>query len=157
MNAGEGKSINKASKCKTATRKGPKQGLKSVDFARFFDVLSHSKTVGRGFKSYCPCQKSKSKGLDFFVPIKSRKYITPLIAPAASELYRSTASAPTIIGSNFITALFGWIRRGNSIKSTLKRIYLVWPTTRTLYSLQTKISTLNYALFFILCTIKCFL
>jgi hypothetical protein len=39
----------------------------------------------------------------------------------------------------------------------LKRIYLVWPTTRTLYSLQTKILTLNYALFFILCTIKCFL
>ena len=55
MNAGEGKSINKASKRKTATRKGPKQGLKSVDFARLFDVLSHSKTVGRGFKSYCPC------------------------------------------------------------------------------------------------------
>ena len=55
MNAGEGKSINKASKCKTATRKGPKQGLKSVDFSRLFCVLSHSKTVGRGFKSYCPC------------------------------------------------------------------------------------------------------
>ena len=55
MNAEEGKSINKASKRKTATRKGPKQGLKSVDFARLFDVLSHSKTVGRGFKSYCPC------------------------------------------------------------------------------------------------------
>ena len=115
MNAEEGKSINKASKRKTATRKGPKQGLKSVDFARIFCVLSYSKTVGRGFKSYCPCQKSKSKGLDFFVPIKSRKYITPLIAPAASELYRSTASAPTIIGSKFISALFGSIRRGNSI------------------------------------------
>ena len=51
MNGGEGKSINKASKRKTATRKGPKQGLKSVDFARLFDVLSHSKTVGPGFKS----------------------------------------------------------------------------------------------------------
>ena len=57
MNAGEGKSINKASKCKIATREGPKQGLKSVDFARLFCVLSHSKTVGRGFKSYCPCQE----------------------------------------------------------------------------------------------------
>ena len=57
MNAGEGKSINKASKCKTATRKGPKQGLKSVDFSSLFGGLSHSKTVGRGFKSYCPCQK----------------------------------------------------------------------------------------------------
>ena len=55
MNAGEGKSINKASKRKTATREGPKQGLKSVDFARLFCGLSHSKTVGRGFKSYCPC------------------------------------------------------------------------------------------------------
>ena len=55
MNAGEGKSINKASKCKTATREGSKQGLKSVDFARLFCGLSHSKTVGRGFKSYCPC------------------------------------------------------------------------------------------------------
>ena len=55
MNAGEGKSINKASKCKTATRKGPKQGLKSADFTTLFCILSHSKTVGRGFKSYCPC------------------------------------------------------------------------------------------------------
>ena len=55
MNAGEGKSINKASKCKTATRKGPKQGLKSADFSRLFGFLRHSKTVGRGFKSYCPC------------------------------------------------------------------------------------------------------
>ena len=67
MNAGEGKSINKASKCKTATRKGPKQGLKSVDFSRLFGVLSHSKTVGRGFKSYCPCQRKirVQKNADF--------------------------------------------------------------------------------------------
>ena len=57
MNAGEGESINKASKRKTATREGPKQGLKSVDFSRIFCVSSHSKTVGRGFKSYCPCQE----------------------------------------------------------------------------------------------------
>ena len=64
MNAGEGKSINKALKRKTATLEGPKQGLKSVDFARLFFGLSHSKTVGRGFKSYCPCQeKSHSRML----------------------------------------------------------------------------------------------
>ena len=67
MNAGEGKSINKASKCKTATREGPKQGLKSVDFARLFGISSRSKTVGRGFKSYCPCQKIQVKSrLGFF-------------------------------------------------------------------------------------------
>ena len=68
MKAGEVKSINKASKCKTATRKGPKQGLKSVDFSRLFGVLSHSKTVGRGFKSYCPCQKRTKQSLrSFFI------------------------------------------------------------------------------------------
>jgi len=48
------KSINKASKGKTMTREGSKQGLKSVDFWGLFCALSHSKTACRGFDSYHP-------------------------------------------------------------------------------------------------------
>ena len=92
MNAGEGKSINKASKRKTATREGPKQGLKSVDFSRLFGGLSHSKTVGRGLKSYCPCQKSKSKDLDFFICAARHNIVCP---SGQHHLSVSSTSLPT--------------------------------------------------------------
>ena len=49
-----GKSINKASKGKTMTREGSKQGLKSVDFSGLFRILSHSKTACRGSPERLP-------------------------------------------------------------------------------------------------------
>ena len=52
-----GHSIKKASKHSVLGFDALKGVAKSQYFQWVSDFLSHSKTVGRGFKSYCPCQK----------------------------------------------------------------------------------------------------
>ena len=61
-----GHSIKKASKHSILGFDALKDVAKSQYFQGFSDFLSHSKTVGRGFKSYCPCQKIQADWLGFF-------------------------------------------------------------------------------------------
>jgi len=72
-------SINKVSNKKSAVlncRKGEQKGQKSGEARGTLEAQSHSKTVGRGFESSCPCQKSCTKVRYFyFLPLNSSLFI----------------------------------------------------------------------------------